>query len=73
MKRVFFIMLICIALLMCACSSPSTDNTRSSSVNNTESSAEKSYDAKYGEGSYDADKALLDSMRDSWDSWGDGF
>ncbi len=28
----------------------------------------ESYDAKYGAGSYDADKALLDSMRDSYNS-----
>ena len=26
------------------------------------------YDAKYGKGSYDADKALLDSMRDAYNS-----
>lgn len=25
-----------------------------------------SYDAKYGAGSYDADKALLDAMREAW-------
>ena len=52
-------------LLLAGCSSSSSSS--SSSYKNTyQYGTKESYDAKYGQGSYDSDKQLLDSMRNEW-------
>lgn len=52
-------------LFMNGCSTSSSSRSSSSSYRY---GTKESYDAKYGAGSYDADKALMDSMRDAWNS-----
>ena len=55
--------LITISLFLSGCGSSS-----SSSSGTYRYGTRESYDAKYGPGAYDADKALLDEMRDAWNS-----
>ncbi len=57
------VMLFVSLFMLAACSSSSSSSSYGYSYGTRES-----YDAKYGAGSYDADKALLDSMRDSYNS-----
>ncbi len=43
-----------------------SSSSKSSSSSSYQYGTRESYDAKYGQGAYDADKQLLDSMRDEW-------
>lgn len=54
------LILLMFVLLLAGCESSSSSTSRSYT------SKEDAYDAKYGKGSYAADKALLDSMRDAY-------
>ena len=58
---VFIIFIVIIGGSSSSSSSSSYTTTKSYSYGTKES-----YDSKYGQGSYDADKALLDSMRNEW-------
>ena len=51
-------------IAMSGCSSSSSYRSSSSY------SKRDAYDAKYGAGSYDSDKAFIDSMRDAYNSMG---
>ena len=57
------IMMAVILILTCLCFAgcESSSGYRSSGYDRR-----SAYDAKYGAGSYDADKALMDAMRDAW-------
>lgn len=57
------------AVLLCIllAASGGGSNSSSSSYRSTYSK-EDAYDAKYGKGSYKADKALYDSMKDAYNS-----
>ena len=59
------ILLVCMMLIasivFAGCGSSSSSTYRSSGYDRR-----SAYDAKYGAGSYDADKALMDAMRDAW-------
>jgi len=57
------VILCLMALILGGCSSSST-----SSYTSSYTSKEAAYDAKYGAGAYAADKALLDSMRDTYNA-----
>lgn len=64
MRLVLFLVLVSVVILsLTACGS-----SRSSSSSSYTYGTRESYDSKYGKGSYDADKALLDSMRDAYNS-----
>ena len=63
-KIVWVLVVLAIALFVISgCESSSSYSSSSRSYGTRES-----YDAKYGAGAYDADKALLDSMRDNWNN-----
>lgn len=57
--------LVFLVIIGGSCSSSSSSSSYSTR-NNYSYGTRESYDAKYGQGSYDADKALLDSMRQEW-------
>jgi len=56
------IIVMALLLILSGCDSSS------SSYSSRSTTREEAYDAKYGKGSYAADKALLDSMRDSYNA-----
>ena len=57
------LVLVSLGLFLSGCESSSSSSSGSYGYGTRES-----YDAKYGQGAYDADKALLDEMRDAWNS-----
>ena len=59
------VVFICI---LCAIAGGGSSNSSSSYSYTPTYSREESYDAKYGKGSYAADKALYDSMKDAYNS-----
>lgn len=56
--------LMSLVILLSSCGGSSS----SSSSKNYKYGTKESYDSKYGAGSYDADKKLLDDMRNSWNN-----
>lgn len=57
--------LMSLVLLLSSCGGSSSS---SSSSGGYRYGTKESYDSKYGAGSYDADKKLLDDMRNSWNN-----
>ncbi len=57
------LVLVSLGMFLTGCESGSSSSSSSYGYGTRES-----YDAKYGQGAYDADKALLDEMRDAWNS-----
>ena len=64
-KWIAIILLSLMVLMLSGCDDYSSSY---SSSNYSGKSAAERYDEKYGEGSYAADKQLLDEMRDAWNS-----
>ena len=62
------LMLIILVLGLLAITLAGCTSSNSSSSSGYRYGTKESYDAKYGAGSYDADKELLDSMRDAWNN-----
>lgn len=68
MKKLIALLIMLVMSLLVLASCSSSGSSSSSSSGGYKYGTRESYDSKYGAGSYDADKQLLDSMRDAWNN-----